>query len=159
MAYDPNIQSSQRQDDQKRAKVSYANKLCCHLSKDMGMEICSWESLPGWRDYVDGKIDEVELNTKAESEIAVYQGEFKGFKPVKKSGDNIDPQKRRMKIANKIYQKICTTSGNSFCFFKNFASWSDYVNGHITEDEFIESARLEMLKIQEAQQAVNYLPK
>lgn len=56
-------------------------------------------------------------------------------------------RRKRARLANKIYRKVCVDSGLNQCFFMNFATWSDYVGGRISESEFIEKAVVEVEKM------------
>jgi hypothetical protein len=58
-----------------------------------------------------------------------------------------DRKTHRVRIANKIYRNACTKSGLNHCLFKNYATWSEYVNGVINEDDLIESAIFEVLEM------------
>lgn len=147
----PGCQTAQRpvySSQQEKERAVYANKIYCLLCKDNGIRPCSWNQSPAWTEYVDGKIDEQELLTRAEAEVNDFQGEFSEPEIVKEEQTG-GPNLARAKLANKVYSQLCAGSGLNFCFFKNFPAWSDFVNERIDEDQFIEMARAELLKIKE----------
>jgi hypothetical protein len=53
----------------------------------------------------------------------------------------------KVKIANKLYRQACVDSGVSFCFFKNFKTWQQFVHGEIEETEFYVKALEEIREI------------
>jgi hypothetical protein len=140
---------AENSDRQTRDRSIFAARVFCRLCEEHKIKTCSWEKSPAWREYVEGKIDEVELALRAEANIRDF------VKMVWESGDSKAPavkvsqdqKAQRAKIANKIYRNACTKSGLNNCFFKNFETWSEYVNGMMDEDAFIESAIFEVLEI------------
>jgi hypothetical protein len=100
---------------------------------------------------VDGKIDDDQLTERAREElkdIVEIFGKYIAVEekpPVPSTQQSL--QEERAKLANKIYRKVCMDSGLNNCFFKNFATWSDYIHGRISEAEFLEQARLEVQKM------------
>jgi len=130
----------------KQERIIHANKTYCeqHEQQD-GVEICSWENMPGWNSFLNGEINESQLSDQAKEEMSQFAQTFGKYTLVDKDKkDNLsdeDPaRKERAKIASRIYRKACTDSGKSFCFFKNFTSWQRFVHGEINDTEFYNSA-------------------
>jgi hypothetical protein len=57
-------------------------------------------------------------------------------------------ERKRARLANKIYKRVCRDMRLTQCFFSNFSAWSDYVKGRIGEDEFYELAKAEAEKME-----------
>jgi hypothetical protein len=55
--------------------------------------------------------------------------------------------KKRAKQANKIYRMMCREAGLMVCFFHDFTSWSEYVEGKIDDAEFTERVKREIERI------------
>ena len=129
-----------------RERTLEAKRTYCNVCKECGMNACSWESFPSYQEYMDCRINESELAGRAEEEIKDFSPTF-GKHPVieskEPSGKN-DEKKERARAASSIYKMVCSESGLDQCFFSNFASWSDYVQGKIDESEFSDKARLEL---------------
>ncbi len=139
-----------KSDPETREKAIFANKVFCRLCDEHKIKTCSWEKSPTWNEYVEGKIDEAELSLTAEANVRDFVKMFSDYKDPGTPFVNVpqeDQKKRRIRIANKIYRNACAKSGLNQCFFKNFATWSEYVNGAIDEDAFIESAVFEVLEM------------
>ncbi|MFZ0929217.1 MAG: hypothetical protein WAN11_11490 [Syntrophobacteraceae bacterium] len=139
-----------KSDPETREKAIFATKVFCRLCDEHKIKTCSWEKSPTWNEYVEGKIDEAELSLTAEANVRDFVKMFSDYKDLETPVVNVpqeDQKKRRTRIANKIYRNACTKSGLNHCFFKNFSTWSEYVNGAIDEDAFIESAIFEVLKM------------
>ena len=49
-------------------------------------------------------------------------------------------ERDRARRANKIYKQVCNDRGMTLCFFNNFGTWSDFVNGRISDSEFYEQS-------------------
>jgi len=133
-----------------RERAIFATKVFCRFCEEHKIKTCSWEKSPAWNEYVEGKIDEAELSRTAEANVRDFVKIFSDYKNLETPVVNVsheDQKTRRIRIANKIYRNACAKSGLDHCFFKNFATWSEYVNGMIDEDTFIESAVFEVLKI------------
>ena len=137
----------------KQERIVEANRTYCEGHSKEGIEICSWENMPGWDSYMKGEMSEAELSEKAGEELAQLTQTFSKY--LRKTDENEqalpvaeeDPaQKGKAKVANKIYRKACVDSGKSFCFFKNFKTWQDFVHGEIDEGEFYERALEEVRK-------------
>lgn len=131
-----------------RQRVIQANKVYCKACEENGIKVCSWENFTGWKDYVDGRINESQLSAIAEDELKQFRETFGKYTVVSNEPSSETDEEalklERSKLANKIYRKVCTDSGLSFCFFKNFSTWSDYVQGKIGESEFLEKAHEEV---------------
>jgi hypothetical protein len=137
-------------DYETRERAIFATKVFCRLCEEHKIKTCSWEKSPTWNEYVEGKIDEAELSRTAEANVRDFVKIFSDYKNLETPVVNVsheDQKTHRIRIANKIYRNACTQSGLNHCFFKNFAAWSDYVNGMMDEDAFVESAIFEVLKI------------
>jgi hypothetical protein len=140
---------SEYSNEQERNRAVYANKIYCLISKDKGIDICTWKDFAAWRDYVVGQIDETELLARAETEIRDFPGKFTGYNVSEKQAEADGPDSKRVKLANKMYRKLCASSGLNLCFFNNFSAWSSYVNGQMDEDTFIENAKLDIQRMLE----------
>jgi hypothetical protein len=134
-----------------KERAIQAKKTYCNACEEYGVKACSWESFSGYQDYVAGRINESELAGRADEEIKDLTRTFGKYivvekeKPVASSEE--DEKRKRARAANKVYKTICSESGIGRCFFDNFATWSDYVQGRIDESEFSEKARLEVEKM------------
>jgi hypothetical protein len=143
--------------ENKQKRIIKANKTYCEESEQQeGVEICSWENMPGWNSFLNGEITEPELSDQAKEEMAEFAKTFSKYTVVDK--DKKDPasdeepvRKERAKIANQIYKKACAESGKSLCFFKNFASWQKFVHGEIGDAEFYKMA------VEDIRKAVEHL--
>ena len=133
-------------------RVKQANKAYCDGHDEEGLEVCSWEEMPGWQMYMKGEITEEELSDRARTELAEMDQTFGKYlrkdeeKPPREQPEK-DPRDERMRSANRIYRKVCVDSGMSPCFFKNFSTWQQFVHGEMGETEFYEKAREEVRKI------------
>lgn len=146
----PNVPQGMTKPEKER--VMRANQAYCSACEENGIKVCSWESFPTWREYVDGKIDESQLQERATSELKEFKQTFSKYtviSPQEEAGVAKEEaiKKDRAKLANRIYKQLCTESGLSYCFFKNFGTWSDYVNGNIGDLEFMEKVRMETQKL------------
>jgi len=127
-------------------RIIHANKTYCeeHGQRE-GIEICSWENMPGYNSFLNGEITESQLEVQATEEMAQFAQTFSKYTVIDKEkkdplSDEVPARKERAKIANGIYRKACTDSGKSFCFFKNFTSWQKFVHGEINDAEFYKNA-------------------
>ncbi len=133
-------------------RESHANKFCKKACEESGVKVDSWGNFKGWNEFVDGKIGEDQLAEKARDEMNAFAGIFGKYVVIDKSEENKhhreeEERKTRAKQAGKIYRKVCGDTGLRVYFFHDFKSWSDYVEGKISEEEFYERAREEVAKI------------
>ncbi len=133
-------------------RIKKANKAYCDGHEEEGIEVCSWEDMPGWQMYMKGEISESELSDRAREELAEMDQTFGKYLQTDEEKRREEQQGQgakddKVKIANKIYKKACVDSGASPCFFKNFSTWQQFVHGEIGEVEFYEKAREEIRKI------------
>jgi hypothetical protein len=148
--------SSQDQMNEKKTsegseeRTEKADRLLCEACEDGGIKVSSWQDFDAWQEYVDGKIDDTVLADKAQLELSEFAKSFGKYLVIEKE-DPTSPgesdKKARVKRANRIYRTLCDASGLSFCFFNSFSAWSDYVEGKITEQEFLEQAKSEVEKM------------
>lgn len=133
-------------------RIIHANKTYCEEhGQQEGVEICSWENMPGYNSFLNGEITESQLADQAAAEMEQFTRTFSKYtlidKEKKEPSPDEDPvRKERAKIANRIYRKACADSGKSFCFFKNFTSWQKFVHGEISETEFYKNVVEEIRK-------------
>jgi hypothetical protein len=108
--------------------------------------------MPGWQMFMRGEITEDQLCDQAKEELAQLDEAFgKYLRADDKKEDQPETAKEgslgeKVKKANRIYRQACVDSGASPCFFKNFATWQQFVHGEIGESEFYERAREEIRK-------------
>ncbi len=141
-------------------RVKKANETYCDGHEQAGVKVCSWENMPGWQKFLRGEITETQLSDQAKEELAELDQAFGKYLRNEGDEDLPEPAKdgplaEKVRIANKIYRKACVDSGMSFCFFKNFATWQQFVHGEIEESEFYERAREEINKIGAGKQSDN----
>lgn len=138
--------SATRQERARQADAMY-RKLC----EEMGLRVCSWREFEAWRDYVDEKIEDTQLAEKARNELQQVSSTFGKYLMVEKAESNRTEEKaakkERSKKANQIYKKICDENGIEVCFFNNFSTWSEYVDGKMDDAEFYDKAKSEMTKM------------
>ncbi len=138
--------------ESKLEQVKKANKTYCDGHDQEGIQVCSWENMPGWQKFLKGEITETELSAQAKDELAELNEAFGKYLRSDEDKDREGPSKEdplgeKVRIANKIYRKACVDSGKSLCFFKNFATWQKFVHGEIGDEDFYEIAREEIRKI------------
>lgn len=136
----------------KQERVKKANKTYCDGHDQEGIKICNWADMPGWQKFLKGEITETQLSAEAKRELAELDQAFGKYLRSDDDKDSPepsqdDPQGEKGRIANKIYRQACVDSGMSLCFFKNFATWQEFVHGEIGEDEFYNKAREEVRRI------------
>ena len=133
---------------EERERASRAMDLLAGLCKDSNVKVSTWQNFSAWKQYVDGKISDPELNDQAKLELDEFAEKFGKYLVIDEESPKPykdDPIKRaRAKLANKIYKKLCEDAGIDLCFFTDFSSWSDYVRGAIGEAEFSERAKAEL---------------
>lgn len=128
--------------EEAKQRASYANRIYCEACAENGIKICSWETSSAWQEYVEGKIGESQLVTRAREDVRNLTETFKKYAVIRKdesagakAGEDVI-RKERAKQAGRIYRKTCTDSGMNNCFFNNFSTWNDYVHGKLDEGEF-----------------------
>jgi len=96
------------------------------------------------------------MGIKAESELNGISSEMEQYTQlIGKSflitkGDNLSDDKekeqkrKRAKRANEIFRTISKSAGLHPFFFDKFLVWSDYVDGKLNEEEFMETVREEV---------------
>ncbi len=132
-----------------KSREEKAEKITCRACEESGLKVSSWEDFSAWQDFVDGKITEDELVEKAREELDRFSSKFGKYLVIKKEEPpREDPdKKKRVKRANKIYKDVCDKGGIELCFFSNFSTWKDFVEGKMDEDEFHEKAKIELEKL------------
>ena len=135
-----------------KERTKKANKTYCDGHDQKGIKVCSWEKMPGWQKFLKGEITETELCDQAKEELAELDQAFGKYLHNDENKDHAEPPQEgplgeKVKTANKIYRQACVDSGMSPCFFKNFATWQQFVHGEIAESEFYERAREEISKL------------
>jgi hypothetical protein len=135
---------------EKKERDEQAQKLYCDVCEESGLKVSSWQNFDAWKEFVDGKVNEAVLTEKAETELVEFAKSFGKYLVIEKedptASDDAD-KKERAKRANRIYRKLCEASGLTLCFLSSFSTWSDFVEGRITESEFLEQAKLEVEKM------------
>lgn len=141
--------------EEKRKRIAHAKKTYCEGAEEQGVEVCSWEDMPGWDSFMKGEINEAQLSEQAREDLAELDQTFgKYLKNKHREGlpeapDSNDLARGRARIASRIYRKACRDSGKNLCFFKNFLTWQEFVHGSIGEDEFYGKAMDEIRKLSE----------
>ena len=142
-----------------RERAAEADVIYRKVCDDLGMKVCSWQSFAAWQEYLDEKISETDLQQRARDELQEFSKTFGKYLVVDKSEREYEQreaeQKERAKRANKIYKKVCDETGLTACFFREFSTWSEYVEGNIDESEFYEKAKNEMKKMLSEQPPTN----
>lgn len=115
------------------------------------MKVASWEKFAAWQEYVDGKIDDAQLVERVRQEMEQFADRFGKYLVVEKE-DPIpfkkEQEKReRARQANKTYKKVCEEAGIDVCFFSNFSTWSEYVQGGMSDADFYDKAKVEVRKL------------
>ena len=136
--------------EESEVRAEQADEVYCEACEESGVKVSSWQEFDAWKEYVDGNIDERLLADKAETELAEFAKSFGKYLVIEKEdptpSDN-DGKKERVKRANRIYRKLCDATGLTFCFLNGFGAWSDFVDGKISEVEFLQKAKLEVEKM------------
>lgn len=138
-------------EDKTRRQVK-ATKAFCEATEEAGIEICSWEDMPGYKSFVDGEITEDQLGEQAAEEISQISKTFSKFTVVQKDETPAEKEsavRKKAKDASRIYKKACADSGKDLCFFKNFISWQDFVEGRIDDSALYEKAVEEVRQLLE----------
>jgi hypothetical protein len=135
---------------EERERASLADRAYLKACEEKDVRVCSWQEFDAWQTFVDGKIDESQLEEKARLELEQYGQSFGRYllmeqeEPVS-TGD--EGKKGRAKRAKQIYKTVCDERELTLCFFKNFAAWSEFVEGKMSDKQFYEKANLEVEKI------------
>lgn len=150
---EPEVECKELTEEQK-ARASAAEATYCRACAEKGIKVCNWEEFDAWQKYVDGKISEEELQSEAERELDKHSKSFGKYLVMEKAEprDKPDETKRqRARQANQIYKQVCTDRGVNFCFFNSFSTWTEYVDGRISDSELYERANQEVDKVREGQ--------
>jgi len=137
--------------ENKKKRIVKATKAFCDEAENKDLEICSWEEMPGFDSFVEGRITEAELAEQAQDEMAQFVKKFEKYTVIQRDVSTVDEKKeaklKKAKVANKIYRKACAETGKSLCFFNNFTSWQEFVEGRIGDGELYDKAREEIEKL------------
>ena len=133
-------------------RIKKANKVYCDEYDRKGVKICCWDKMPGWQSFLRGEITEAELCEQAKEEMSLLEetfGKYLRDDPSEESAQEPaeGPPEDKAKIANRIYRQACVDSGKNLCFFKDFATWQQFVHGEIDEKEFYEKASEEAKRL------------
>jgi hypothetical protein len=132
---------------EERERTEQAGQLICEACEERGLKVSSWKDFDAWQEYVDGVISDEVLADKARLELDEFAKNFGKYLVIEKedpSPPEDEERKERVKRANKIYRTLCDAGGLTFCFFMNFSAWSDYVQGKMSEMDFLAKAKLEV---------------
>ena len=125
-----------------------ANETYCRNCAESGLKVSAWQDFPAWMAFVEGQIEETQLAEQARTEVEQFARVFGKYviieKEEAKPPHEEDEKKKRAKRANKIYRQVCGEVGMTVCFFHDFNSWSQYVEGKIGEEEFLERVKQEV---------------
>ena len=149
-SFQPEKSEKQTMTEEEEERTEQAQKVYCDACEESGLKVSSWQNFDAWQEFVDGKVDETVLTEKAQTELEEFAKSFGKFLVIEKEdpthSDDTE-RKERAKRANKIYRRLCEAAGLTLCFFNSFSTWSDFVEGRITESEFLEQAKLEIDKM------------
>lgn len=128
-----------------------ASQVCSEACEACGLKVSSWDEFDARKDFIEGQIDEVELNRRAASEVSQHAQAFGKYLVIEQeeSDSERDEERKRERArqANKIYKKVCDEAEMKLCFFSDFSSWSDYVKGDLTDAQLFDRAKEEAHKI------------
>ncbi len=152
--------------DIKRKPVEEGERICFadaayeDVCTEMGLKLASFKDFDAWNRYVGGEISEAELADKAKEEIDEYSETFGKYLVAGKEEDREEAKKEsekreRAKRANKIYRRVCREANVVVRFFKDFSTWSDFVEGRISDLEFQEKVRREVEEMIAGSQSEN----
>lgn len=131
-----------------------ANEVCSQACKECGLKVSSWEDFSARQEFIEGRIDENELVNRAGSEVAQHAQAFGKYLVIEKeepeAATEENRRRDRAKQANKIYRKVCDEAEMTLCFFSDFSSWSDYVQGTLSDSDLYDRAKGEVQRISEA---------
>jgi hypothetical protein len=146
----PDMKEEQAKTREQEERSEQAQQVYCDACEESGLKVSSWQDFGGWKEFVDGSTNEASLTEKAQLELAEFAKSFGKFLVIEKEepapSEDADKQER-VKRANRIYRKLCEAAGLTLCFFTSFSTWKDYVEGRISESEFLEQAKLEIEKM------------
>ena len=146
---DPSVLEALSPAEQER--VDRANEFYTRIFSERGVRVSSWHDFGAWKEYVDGRIGESELDEKAKTELEDVSQQFGKYVVIREEPPDYlkegTVERERAKLAHKIYRKVCKDAGLTLCFFNDFKTWSDYVRGVIGESEFYEKAKIEVESI------------
>ncbi len=132
-----------------------ANEAYCSECEKQGLQVCSLDEFQARKEFLDGLIDEGQLQARAAVELSDHAktfGKYLVIKDEEPGGEDPDAGRReRARLANKIYKRVCREKGLNACFFSDFSSWSEYVRGEIGDAEFYDRAKIEVEKLASAQ--------
>ncbi len=137
-----------------KERCEKANEAYCEECDKQGVKVCSIDEFQARQEFLDGRIDEGQLQAKAAAELSEYAKTFgkylvvKDQQPVAKDEDA--EKKDRARLANKVYKQVCSEEGLTVCFFSDFSSWSEYVKGEIEDSELYGRAKAEIEKLASA---------
>jgi glucose-6-phosphate 1-dehydrogenase len=136
-------------------RCARANEVCEEACENCGLEVSSWEDFSARQEFIEGRIDENELTSRAASEVDHHAQIFGKYLVIDKeepeASSEEDRKKDRARQANKIYRKVCDEAEMTLCFFSDFSSWSDYVKGTLSDTELFDRAKDEAQRIAEVQ--------
>ncbi|MHC1741753.1 MAG: hypothetical protein AB9873_01825 [Syntrophobacteraceae bacterium] len=131
-----------------------ANEAYCEECEKQGVKVCSMEELQARQEFMDGLIDEGQLQARAATEMSEYAKTFGKYLVVQDqqpgAGDEDAEKRDRARLANKVYKQVCNEEGLELCFFSDFSSWSEYVKGDIEDSELYGRAKAEVEKLASA---------
>ncbi len=133
-------------------RMCVADAVCRQACEDSGLRVTALQDFDAWKEYVEGRIGESQLTDRANGEMQEFSKVFGKYVLVDKQEEakaqkEEEEKRARAKQANAIYREVCAEKGLTLCFFSDFRSWSDFVEGRIDESEFHEKAKLEAQKI------------
>jgi hypothetical protein len=148
-------QESRTSEDSEREtsvdRCEKANEAYCEECEKQGIKVCSMEEFQARQEFVEGRIDEGQLQAKAAVEVSEHAktfGKYLVIQDEKPAMQDEDAAKReRARLANKIYKQVCKEEGLTVCFFSDFSSWSGYVKGEMEDLEFYGRAKSEVEKL------------
>lgn len=141
--------------EEKKKRIAHAKKTYCEGADQAGVEVCSWENMPGWDSFMKGEIDEAQLSERAREDLAeltqIFGKYLKNDKAENASeiAGGSELARERAETASRIYRQACVDSGKDLCFFKNFLTWQEFVHGGMEEKEFYQKAMDEIRKLGE----------
>jgi hypothetical protein len=132
-----------------------ANAAYCEECEKQGLKVCSLDDFQARQEFVEGRIDEGQLQAKAAVEVSEHAKTFGKYLVIQDQEQDVkdkDADKReRARLANKIYKQVCKEKGLTVCFFSDFSSWSGYVTGEMEDLEFYGRAKAEVEKLASGQ--------